>query len=120
MFIMRPEAGLLEQRSLQRVIATFAGVSLGALLVQRGVGEVILVGIGVATVAAALGTRSSRWYVTAAGTGLVVLLMSGVSSTDAFALTFDERLLETAVGAGLALVFGGVAGALARRTLHGT
>jgi hypothetical protein len=115
-FIMRPDPGLAASRAVGRVLATFAGVLLGALVYHRGPAEAALAMIVVATVAAMVAVRSSRWYVTAAGSGLLVLLLSGVSSRQEFSMAFHDRVLETAIGAGLALVFGvGIPRLTARR-----
>lgn len=106
LFIMRPQPEVLVTRAWGRVLATFAGVLGAALVYHRGVAEIGLAVIAVATISAMVATRSSRWYVTSAGTGLVVLLLSGVSSTKDFEVTLDDRLIGTAIGAALAVVFG--------------
>ena len=112
-FIMRPDPGLLASRAVGRVLATFAGVLVAALISRRGVAEPGLAVISVAAVASILAVRQSPWYVTPAGTALLVVLMSGVSSTEQFSITLHDRLVETAVGAALALAFGVVVPSLA-------
>jgi uncharacterized membrane protein YccC len=120
LFIMRPDPGLLASRAVGRVLATFAGVLLAALLFRRGVAEVGLAVLCVAAVASIVAVRQSPWYVTPAGTGLLVVLVSGVSSTAQFSITLHDRLIETAVGATLALVFGVVVPSLAARRSSGS
>jgi uncharacterized membrane protein YccC len=106
LLIMRPVPDLTVGRAAARVVATFAGITVAALIATF---DPTTLGIAVVTalaVAAIIGTRTSRWYLSSAGTGLVVLLMSGVSGADALATTYRERLLETAIGAALAIGFG--------------
>ncbi len=113
-FIMRPDPKLVTSRAIGRVGATIAGVLLAAWLYQYGIGEAAIIVIAVCSVAAMVGTRTSRWYVSAAGSGLVVLLISGVSSTEAFEHAFGDRIFETLLGAALALLLGVLAPRLLR------
>jgi hypothetical protein len=104
LFIMRPDPNAAASRALGRAVATTAGVVAAGLILHRGPAEAALAAVTIAALAAMVGTRGSRWYVTSAGSGLMVLLASGATSTDAFHTAFGERLLETLLGAGLALL----------------
>jgi hypothetical protein len=104
LFIMRPDPRMARSRALGRAAATTVGVVAAGLILHRGPAEAALAAVVVAALAAMVGTRASRWYVTSAGSGLVVLLASGALSTDAFHTAFGERLLETLIGATLAVL----------------
>ncbi|WP_027006830.1 FUSC family protein [Conexibacter woesei] len=104
LFIMRPDPEAARTRALGRAVATTCGVVAAGLILHRGPAEIALAFVVVAAIAAMIGTRASRWYVTSAGSGLVVLLASGAASADAFHTAFGERLLETLIGAALAVL----------------
>ena len=115
LLIMRPVPGLTTSRAVERIVATFLGITVAVVIAGVGPSAFAIAVLTALAITFVVGTRSSDWYVSAAGTGLTVLLMSSLSGPDALTLTYRERLVETAIGAGLAVVFGVVAPALAAR-----
>ena len=106
LLIMRPVPDLTARRSIERVIATFLGITAAAVLIRFDPSSVGIALVTVGALGVIFATRSSTWYLTSGATGLVVLLMAGVAGTTGFTETYLERLLETAVGAALALLLG--------------
>lgn len=106
LLIMRPVPDLTARRSIERVVATFLGITAAAAVMwldPSSIGIAIVVALALALI---VGTRTSTWYLSSGGTGLVVLLMAGLSGSSAFEATYTERLVETAIGAMLALLLG--------------
>jgi hypothetical protein len=106
LLIMRPAPGQTRGRAVQRIVATFAGITLAVGIAAFGPSDLAIAVVVALAIAGVVATRGSDWYVTSAGTGLIGLLLSSLSGTDALTSTYQERLLETAIGAALAILFG--------------
>lgn len=118
LFVMRPSADMQRLRSVGRVLSVAIG-ALAALALAHWQPPDVLVGLAaIAALAAAGGTRGSRWYVTPVFSTFVVIMMLLASDYTAAAAEwrFNERLGWTVVGVGLAYLFGLGLPNLARRT----
>jgi uncharacterized membrane protein len=113
-FIMRPQPELSLSRAVGRVVGTYAGVLLAALLGGHGLDRLAFA-VVVAAIGTAIGLRTSRWYITPGFTALVVVLVAGVGRVHDFDVVFVDRL-----GAAIALPFGVfVPDVIARRRFAG-
>ena len=107
LLVMRPQPGVLEQRSAGRVVSTLAGATAAAACVELAPAPAVLACIVAVVVIATIATRTSRWYVTSAGTSFLVLtLLLYGASLAAVNSTFWTRVGAGVLGAALAVVFG--------------
>lgn len=106
LLVMRPAAEMQRLRSAGRVLAVLAGALAAIGLCAWDPPAAVYGAAIVATVAAAAGTRPSRWYVTAAFSTFLVFLLFLSADPDAAAERLGERMGETLLGVGLAYGFG--------------
>ena len=106
LIVMRPAAELQRLRSAGRVLAVLAGALAAIGLCAWDPPAAVYGAATVAAVAAAAGTRPSRWYVTAAFTTFLVFLIFLSVDPDSAGSRFGERMGETVLGVGLAYLFG--------------
>lgn len=106
LLVMRPDTKLQEWRTLGRFGSVVAGAAAAALMIQLGAPPWLLAVAVSLVLAAAAGTRGSRWYILPAFTTfLVILLLSFPDSAEA-AGRFMERVGETLLGLAVAAIVG--------------
>ena len=93
-------------RSIGRVLSVLAGSLVAITLIRQDPSSIVLSIAAVVAVAAACGTRGSRWYVTSAFTTFLVFVLLLYSRPTDAQERFLERLGETLLGVGAAFVFG--------------
>jgi len=115
LLVMRPTADMQRLRSIGRILAVCIGALAGAALVRANPPAAVYSAATLIAMAAAGGTRQSRWYVTPAFTTFLVFLLLLYSDPQTATTRFNQRLLETLLGVGLAYLFGLALPALARK-----
>ncbi|WP_232016989.1 FUSC family protein [Gordonia insulae] len=115
LLVMRPDAALQQWRTIGRFVSVLVGAAAAALLVESAPDSwVFAVAVGV-VLAAAGGTRGSRWYILPAFTTFLVILMLTADDVASAPGRFAERTGETALGLVVAAVIGFGAPAVSRR-----
>jgi len=115
LLVMRPAAEMQRLRSSGRILAVAVGALVAVALVRLQPAEAWYGLAVLVTIAAAAGTRESRWYVTPAFTTFLVFVLLLYSSPDQAGSRLGERLGETVLGVALAYFFGLALPALAAR-----
>jgi hypothetical protein len=123
LLVMRPQHDLLTLRGTGRVLSVLAGAAAAVAVAEVEPRTGVLAVLAFLAVVGAVGTRASRWYVTATGTTFLALsmILYGGNDQSVIETTFAARVGATLVGVGLAYLFGVVvADAIsARRAEHG-
>jgi Fusaric acid resistance protein family len=106
LLVMRPASELQRIRSVGRIAAVTAGAVAAIALVQLTPPAGVYAAAVIAALAAAAGTRPSRWYITAGFTTFLVFVLLLYGEPENAASRFVERVGETLLGVALAFVFG--------------
>lgn len=121
LLVMRPAAEMQRLRSSGRILAVAVGALAAVALVRLQPAEAWYGLAVLVTIAAAAGTRESRWYVTPAFTTFLVFVLLLYSNPDQAGWRLGERLDETILGVALAYLFGlGLPALAARRAQRKT
>ncbi len=78
LLVMRPSPQMQQLRSIGRVLSVLAGSLVAITLIRQDPSSIVLGIAAVVAVAAACGTRGSRWYVTSAFTTFLVFVSAAV------------------------------------------
>jgi hypothetical protein len=106
LLVMRPSLEMTKRRSVGRLGAVAIGAATAVVVAEATDRPIVYAVLVLAALAAATGTRASRWYLTAGFTTFLALSLLVYGDPRQGPSRFGERVVETALGVGLALLFG--------------